>query len=120
MSTNHKAAPAALGLDVGTSRICLANNAGEEFQYKTQLNAFVSIPHSKMTESVLTKASISAHYYGAEIVVHGNESDRFADLLNMETRRTMSRGVLNSSEPESLSMIRRIIAIHARIAARQA
>lgn len=109
MATNHKAAPAALGLDVGTSRICLAHNAGEEFQYKTQLNAFVTIPYSKMTESVLTKATIPHTVSGTEIVVHGNESDRFADLLNMETRRTMTRGVLNSSEPESLSMIRQII-----------
>ena len=43
---------------------------------------------------------------GAEIVVHGNDSDRFADLLNIETRRTMDKGLLNPSEPQSLSMLR--------------
>ncbi|MGI8743018.1 MAG: hypothetical protein ACR2NN_10710 [Bryobacteraceae bacterium] len=110
MAANHKTAPAALGLDVGTSRICLARNAGGEFQYKTQLNAFVTIPFSKMTESVLKKSDIPHKINGSEIVVHGNESDRFADLLNIETRRTMNRGVLNSSEPDSLAMIRQIIA----------
>jgi hypothetical protein len=99
----------ALGLDVGTSRICLAQRTGEEFQYETQLNAFVNIPFSKMTEGVLRKEKVPHTVSGAEIVVHGNESDRFADLLNVETRRTMSRGVLNPAEPDSLSMIRKIV-----------
>jgi len=99
----------ALGLDVGTSRICLAERSGEEFQYETQLNAFVNIRYSKMTENVLKKEKVPHTVNGTEIVVHGNESDRFADLLNVETRRTMSRGVLNPAEPDSLSMIRKIV-----------
>src|SRR6266852_7004100 len=99
----------ALGLDVGTSRICLAQRAGEEFKFETQLNAFVTIPSSKITEGVLAKERVPHTVRGSEIVVHGNESDRFADLLNVETRRTMSRGVLNPAEPDSLSMIRKIV-----------
>src|ERR1041384_7429891 len=99
----------ALGLDVGTSRVCLAQRVGEEFQYETQLNAFVTIPYSKMTENVLRKEKVPHTVNGAEMVVHGNESDRFADLLNIETRRTMDRGVLNPAEPDSLSMLRKII-----------
>ncbi len=99
----------ALGLDVGTSRICLAERSGEDFQYETQLNAFVSIPYSKMTESVLKKEKVPHTVNGEQIVVHGNESDRFADLLNVDTRRTMSKGVLNPAEPDSLSMIRKIV-----------
>lgn len=106
---NNNTNTSALGLDVGTSRICLAERSGEDFQYETQLNAFVSIPYSKMTESVLKKEKVPHTVNGPEIVVHGNESDRFADLLNVDTRRTMSRGVLNPAEPESLSMIRKIV-----------
>lgn len=109
MQNNH-AASLALGLDVGTSRICLAQCAGDEYQFKTQLNAFVSIPYSKMTESVLKKAEIPHAVNGAEIVVHGNESDRFADFMNVETRRNMTRGVLNPAEPGSFAMLRQIIA----------
>ena len=100
----------ALGLDVGTSRICLAQRQGEDFQFQTQLNAFVNIPFSKMTENVLKKEKVPHTVAGAEIIVHGNESDKFADLLNVETRRTMTRGVLNPAEPASLEMIRKIIA----------
>ncbi len=58
MRHNDKVNNSAVGLDVGTSRICLAQRVGEEFQYETQLNAFVTIPFSKMTESVLKKEKV--------------------------------------------------------------
>src|SRR5258708_2964469 len=109
MKSNDKNNGIALGLDVGTSRICLANRAGEEYQYRTQLNAFVTIPYSRITESVLKKEAIPHTVSGPEIVVHGNEAEKFADLMDVETRRTMNHGVLSSTEPESLSMIRQII-----------
>lgn len=109
MPHNDRVNNSALGLDVGTSRICLAQRVGEEFQFETQLNAFVTVPFSNMTETVLTKENIPHTVSGPEIVVHGNESDRFADLLNVDTRRTMTRGVLNPVEPDSLSMLRKIV-----------
>jgi hypothetical protein len=109
MQQNNRANNSALGLDVGTSRICVAQRVGEEFQFETQLNAFVTVPFSSMTESVLTKENIPHTVSGPEIMVHGNESDRFADLLNVDTRRTMTKGVLNPVEPDSLSMFRKIV-----------
>ena len=109
MQHNDRANNSALGLDVGTSRICVAQRVGEEFKFETQLNAFVTVPFSNMTESVLTKENIPHTVSGPEIMVHGNESDRFADLLNVDTRRTMTKGVLNPVEPDSLSMFRKIV-----------
>jgi len=109
MKNNDRQNQSAMGLDVGTSRVCLAQQAGEAYDFKTQLNAFVTIPFSKITVGVLTRESIPHSIQGAEIVVHGNEADRLADLLSIETRRTMTRGVLNPVEPESLSMMRKII-----------
>ena len=99
----------ALGLDVGTSRICLAQRGGEQYEYRTQLNAFVSLPYSRITESVLKKEGIPHTVNSSEIVVHGNESEKFADLMDVETRRTMEHGVLSSTESESLSMIRELL-----------
>ena len=110
MKPNTNETIAARGLDVGTSRICLAVPDDNMFAYQTQLNAFVTIPYSKMTEASLVKASVPHTTRGAEIVIHGNESERFADLLNVETRRTMTQGVLNPSEAESTTMLRQILA----------
>jgi hypothetical protein len=98
-----------VGLDVGTSRIVTAHRVDNEFQYQTQLNAFVNLPYSKMTENVLAKEKVLHTVQGSDIVVHGSESERFADLLSIETRRPMSRGLLNPDEPQSLTQIQKII-----------
>ncbi|HML16344.1 MAG TPA: hypothetical protein VK419_04935, partial [Bryobacteraceae bacterium] len=100
----------AVGLDVGTSRIVIARRPDNEIAYESQLNAFVSIPHSKITQSVLEREKIPHSLTPGEIIVHGNESDRFATLLNAEMRRPMSQGVLDAKEPESLRMMRDILA----------
>jgi len=97
-----------IGLDVGTSRIVTARQIDNEIKYDTQLNAFVAIPYSKMTENVLRKEGVPHTVDGGEILVHGNESEKFADLLNKDTRRTMTRGVLNADEPENVRLIREI------------
>lgn len=109
MKSSEKNNGSALGLDIGTSRISVAQRSGEEFQYRTQLNAFVALPYSRITESVLKKEGIPHAVNGSEIIVHGNESEKFADLMDIDTRRTMERGVLSSTESESLNMIRQII-----------
>jgi len=106
---NDKTAGGALGLDVGTSRICVAREDNGGYKFRTELNAFVTIPYSKMTENVLKRENIPHAVQDGKIVVHGNEAEKFADLLNVETRRTMTGGLLSPSEPESLTMIRQIL-----------
>lgn len=101
--------PNPIGLDIGTSRIIAAERSGEDYKFSAELNAFVTIPYSKMTENVLKKEGVSHTVENSSIVVHGNESDRFADLLDIETRRPMTRGLLNPTEPESVSLIRQIV-----------
>src|SRR5258708_38919956 len=98
-----------LGLDVGTSRIVIARRANDDFSYESQLNAFVAIPYSKITEGALEREKIPHTVRAGEIIVHGNESEKFAGLLNAETRRPMTGGVLDAKEPESLRMIREIL-----------
>jgi hypothetical protein len=106
---NSKNPGAALGLDVGTSRIVLAQKQGDEFTYSSHLNAFVAIPFSKMTASVLEKEGVPHSIENGEIVVHGNESAKFAELMNIDVRRPMTKGTLDPKEPESLKLVRTII-----------
>ena len=87
-----------IGLDVGTSRIVTARPGGEGFIYSTQLNAFVDLPWSKLTAETLSKQGLPHALADSRILVYGTESARFADLLGVETRRSMSRGVLNSCD----------------------
>ena len=105
----NKNTNAAVGLDIGTSRIVSAVKVDDGYEYKSELNSFITLPLSKMTEQVLKRENVPHAVAGQSIVVHGNESERFADLLQMDTRRPMTRGTLNASEPESVNMIRAII-----------
>lgn len=109
MSKTEATKSEAIGLDIGTSRIVTARQNKNEFRYDSQLNAFVAIPYSKMTANVLKQEVVPHAVNGDEILVHGNESERFADLLNKDVRRTMARGVLNAGEPESVRLIREIV-----------
>jgi hypothetical protein len=111
MKSNERNNSSALGLDVGTSRIVLARPADQGFQYQSQLNAFVSIPYSKMTESVLQKENVPHQIDGDQIVVDGNESITFADLLRVEARRPMDKGFLNPQESDNLNRISNTIEI---------
>jgi len=98
-----------IGLDVGTSRIVMARQTGNDFEYESQLNAFVTVPFSKMTENALRREGIHFAPQGSEILVHGNDAPRFADLLRVETRRPMVQGVLNPSESESVPVVKKIV-----------
>ena len=110
MSQTETSKNTAIGLDVGTSRIVTARQAGPEFKYETQLNAFVTIPYSKMTENMLRKEMVPHSVEQNQIVVHGDESERFAALLDKDIRRPMLRGLLNPDEPDSVRLIREITA----------
>ena len=98
------------GLDLGTSHIVLAEQKGDNFKFNSQLNAFVSIPFSKVTERMLAKEEISHAVEGNEIFAYGNRVEEFANMLNGETRRPMSSGLLNPREPKSLQMIEMALA----------
>ncbi|HWB95565.1 MAG TPA: hypothetical protein VG672_02655 [Bryobacteraceae bacterium] len=98
----------AIGLDFGTSRIVAARPGEPAFQYESQLNAFISVPFSRMTEKVLREEGVPYVTAASELLVHGNEAARFADLLNAEIRRPMTRGFLNPGEPESVKLIEAI------------
>lgn len=99
---------AAFGLDVGTSRIVFADGPDREKTH-TQLNAFVTVPYSKMAEDVLKqKNMIYERNGGQDLYVYGNDSDFFASFLNTVPRRPMQHGVLNPQEKKGQHMIKAI------------
>lgn len=99
-----------IGLDIGTSRLVAARSAeGGAFEYQSQLNAFVTIPHTRMLELSLRRENVPYTLENGMLIVHGNESARFADLLQMETRRPMTKGVLNPDETEGTARLKQLI-----------
>ena len=111
MSNMNTQLSTAVGLDVGTSRIVVAQRQDKDIQFATQLNAFVTIPFSKLTQSVLKKERIPHLVQESEITVYGDESERFANLFHKETRRPMLRGILNPEEANGLMLVRQIVTL---------
>jgi nucleoid DNA-binding protein len=100
----------ALGLDIGTSRLVLASGSPDIFKTSTELNAFITVPFSKFTESILKQNKITYQLNGGvALQVYGNEAARFANVFNTEVRRPMMGGTLNPTEDYSLPVISAII-----------
>lgn len=98
----------AYGLDIGTSRIVFAKGEGRN-QTQSQLNAFLTVPYSKMTEGILKQRKISYTKNNTNLYVYGNDSETFAGVFNVAPRRPMSHGVLNASETMGLQIIQSVI-----------
>ena len=98
-----------MGLDVGTSRIVVARSADKKYRYDSQLNAFLTLPYSKLAENLLLRENVFHEVRGADIVVAGNDAQKFAEVFHTETRRPMANGILNPQEPHSLPVVRSII-----------
>ena len=105
MATASAPQQAVKGLDLGTSRIVLATLNGQNVNFTPQLNAFVDIPYSKMTEQMLARENILHQVEGAHIYAYGNRADEFAKFLDGDTRRPMQSGLLNPAEPKNLQII---------------
>lgn len=99
----------AIGLDIGTSRLVAATQKGSECVFQAQLNAFLTLPYSKLTHSALKKDNVPHEIKGDEVVIFGNESERFANLFLRETRRPMTRGLLNPQETAAISAISHLV-----------
>ncbi|MCP5110901.1 MAG: hypothetical protein GY953_08715, partial [bacterium] len=99
----------AIGLDIGTSRIVVARHTDGEYSFQSQLNAFVNVPYSPMTEKALKKEKVPYSKLDSTLLVHGSKSEELADMLDLETRRPMSNGLLNPNEAEGSEVIRQIV-----------
>jgi hypothetical protein len=107
-SNSSNARPGPVGLDIGTSRIVVADGTpGQE--YRCHLNAFVSVPSSDMAENVLRQRGMVYERNCKNLYVYGNDSDFFASFLDTDARRPMYSGLLNPQEEMSQQMIQRII-----------
>lgn len=109
MNKTESAYAQPVGLDVGTSRIVVARNGDRKYQYEAELNAFITLPHSKLAESLLQRENVFHEVHGSDLVVAGNDAQKFAEVFHAETRRPMKNGVLNPQERHSVAVLRRVI-----------
>jgi len=87
----------------------VARAKDKKHEYDSELNAFLTLPYSKLAENALQRENVFHEVQGSDIVVAGNDAEKFAEVFHVDTRRPMAHGVLNPDEPYSLAVVRRII-----------
>jgi hypothetical protein len=110
MGTSEEVYTQSIGLDVGTSRIVAARAAGKKYGFESQLNAFFTLPYSRLAESLLQHDSVVHSVSRDEIVVSGDDAEKLAEVFHAETRRPMKEGILNPQEPHALEVVRSLVA----------
>jgi len=99
-----------IGLDVGTSKVVASRRGGKDVACATQLNAFIPVPHSPLTERTIQQQT-DIHYFrdGDEIVIFGSATERFANMFNAEARRPMADGMINPQERQAWPVLEAIL-----------
>ncbi|MBF0384239.1 MAG: hypothetical protein HQL27_00055 [Candidatus Omnitrophica bacterium] len=108
----EKKAPERLGvgLDLGTAYLVASREVdGSRVFVKTERNAFLSVRADQATKELLEKLRIKYGSLGSNLYVLGNLALSLANIFNREVQRSMSMGILNPSEAESIPMIKLIV-----------
>lgn len=98
-----------IGLDVGTSKVVTARGDSSKTESASQLNAFLSVPYTSLTQTTLQQNSVPHFRDGDELIVYGNAADKFAHMFNAESRRPMAKGILNPQEPAATRILEAIL-----------
>jgi hypothetical protein len=105
-----KASTNPVGLDVGTSKVVAARRKGQkEIETASQLNAFIPVPYSRFTETIIGQNDISYYRDGDELIIFGSATEKFANMFNAECRRPMSDGLLNPREKAAMPVLETIL-----------
>ena len=98
-----------VGIDIGTSKIVLAEKSKEKMKFASQLNAFITVDYSKFTAGILKQNRINHYKRDNALIVYGDHAETFANMLNAETRRPMRKGLLNPQEASAVEIIKEIL-----------
>ncbi len=97
------------GLDVGTSKVVTARGDSKQSASAAQLNAFVTVPYSALTQNTLQNNGVSHYREGDDLVIYGTSAEQFAHMFNAECRRPMAKGILNPREPRATHVLEAIL-----------
>ncbi|ETR69845.1 MAG: hypothetical protein OMM_03655 [Candidatus Magnetoglobus multicellularis str. Araruama] len=98
-----------LGLDIGTSHIVVAGAQQNRIIYKSDLNAFFTVPLLEVTKKTLTAHKIPFFVRERKIFVCGYPAQDFANIFNADIRRPIKDGLLSANEEDGFTVIRSII-----------
>ncbi|CAN2043114.1 Mad28-3 [Candidatus Magnetomoraceae bacterium gMMP-13] len=98
-----------IGLDIGTTNIINARNAGDQISVNTQLNAFVTVQKSPFVKNILLSNKVMFFKDNELFYIVGNSSQDFANMFNRNTKRPIKKGIINPKEKLGMKVLSLII-----------
>jgi len=98
-----------LGLDIGSSHIVMVGANNNRMTYKTDLNAFFTVPSVEVTKKTLQAHNIPFFVQNRKIYVCGYPAQEFANIFNADIRRPIEKGLISANEEDGFTVIRAII-----------
>lgn len=99
----------AKGLDVGTMNIVAAYQQGDKTVINQQRNSFLEMEGSEVTASMLQQSKILHMKFNNNFIIVGEDALKFSNVMNSESRRPMSKGILSRDEKQAIPMMKLII-----------
>lgn len=96
------------GVDMGTSRIVCARPVGDEYITKSALNAYIQVKDTRAARQALNARRIGFHAVGGVLQIDGESSVPFAQVYNVDLKRTMRMGCLNNHDSAALEVLTRL------------
>ena len=89
-----------VGLDIGTSHIVVAQNKRNYVNLVQELNAFFTVPSAKFAREILNQKDVKFYEWEDQYYIFGYSAESFANMFNVNTRRSMKDGFLSPKEDE--------------------
>jgi hypothetical protein len=98
-----------VGLDIGTSHIVMAQGTGEKVKISSQLNAFFTVPNSKVTYKTLQVNRVKFFDHEDNLYIFGFSAQDFANMFNANLRRPIESGIVSAKEEEGVMVIQSLL-----------
>ncbi|MBF0254111.1 MAG: hypothetical protein HQL11_03170 [Candidatus Omnitrophica bacterium] len=99
-----------LGLDLGTAYLGAAREVEQSHVFvKHERNAFLSVRSDAATKQLLERLKIKYVAMKPQMYVLGNIALDLANIFNRDIQRSMSQGILNPSEAESVPILKLLV-----------
>lgn len=98
-----------VGLDIGTSHIIVAQNRRNHVHTIQELNAFFTLPNARFARDIFNQKDVMYYEHESQYYIIGYSAQSFANMFNVNTRRSMKEGFLSPKEDDGLSVIKAIV-----------
>nr|ASQ41167.1 magnetosome protein Mad28-2 [Candidatus Magnetananas rongchenensis] len=108
-SASSSGSKTCVGLDIGTSHLVMARGNDNKVDMSKELNAFFTVPESKVTNNTLKANDIPFLEFENNFYILGYAAQNFANMFHANLRRPVENGIISPNEKEGVQVMHALI-----------